>query len=80
MEMDFSRIDGLAICGYEYASGAVNKMPKLLDQLDVDSFNAGIMNFNVRNKGNSKSLLEGMKYTHHDCGGMADKELAIVGA
>lgn len=80
--MDFSRIDSLAASGYQHAAGTLKNMPQLLDQLDIDAFNAGISNFNVRQGMFVPNLMEGMKIMHiqGSNNGCADKELAIVGA
>lgn len=78
--MDFSRIDEIAKCGYEYASGN-GVVPKLNDQMDVDSFNAGISNFNIRNGCNVPPLFERNRRLQDGANSrLADKELAIVGA
>lgn len=80
--MDFSRIDSIAASGYQHAAGILKSMPKLLDQLDIDAFNAGVSNYNVRHGTFVSKLMEGMKVTHiqGSNNGCADKELAIVGA
>lgn len=80
--MDFSRIDNLAVCGYQHAAGTLEKMPKLDDQLDIDAFNAGVSNYNAGHGTHVPKLMEGMKSTHiqGSNNGCADKELAIVGA
>ena len=78
--MDFSRIDTMATHGYEYAAQR-GKVPKLKDQMDIDAFNAGISNFNIRNGAHIAPLLiRTRKFSDGANGRVADKELAIVGA
>lgn len=79
--MNFHRIDSMARLGYQFAAGN-GGVPRLADQFDIDAFNAGISNHNARNGTTVGPVLEGMKSTHiqGSSNGLADKELAIVGA
>lgn len=43
---NYSRIDAMARAGYRYAAGE-ETVPRLIDQMDIDAFNAGISNYNV---------------------------------
>jgi hypothetical protein len=75
------RIDAMAIAGYRFAAGT-GSMPELLDDLDIDAFNAGIANHNGKHGTHVPRVFETMKtrYGAHETGRQADKELAIVGA
>jgi|GEM_PF-3776014 len=79
--MNFNRIDSVARLGYQFAAGN-GGIPRLTDQLDIDAFNAGISNHNSRHGTAMGLVKEGMKSTHiqGSNNGLADKELAIVGA
>lgn len=79
--MDTLKIDQIALSGYEYAEGS-GLIPDLNSQFEIDCFNAGISNFNVRNNTHIPPIKEGMKTTwvQGSSNGCSDKELAIVGA
>jgi hypothetical protein len=60
---DFSRIDNLARAGYNYAAGD-RRVPILQNQLEIDAFNAGISNHNVRHGTSILPPREEMKTTY----------------
>ena len=79
--MDYARIDAFALDGYKYAQSG-SKMPRFVDQMDIDAFNAGISWYNNVHNGHVLKIYEGMKsvYIQGSNNRTADKELAIVGA
>lgn len=78
--LDYSRIDEMAISGYQYAAGE-GSVPELFDQLDIDAFNAGIRNYNGRHDALVPQLFVRTRIDRDGANGaVSDKELAIVGA
>jgi len=57
---NYRRIDEMAILGYEYAAGR-GRVPAFRDQMDIDAFNAGVSNYNVKHGTSIEKPLEGMK-------------------
>jgi len=79
---NFSRLDEMARAGYLYAQGDKRALPLFKTDIDIDAFNAGINNFNIKNNANvphppvfTTKLNDGT-----NTGQSSDKELAIVGA
>ncbi|MEJ6003773.1 hypothetical protein [Paucibacter soli] len=71
-------IDAIAVAGFNYAAGR-GGIPPLEDQLDIDAFNVGIVQYNDQHGTKVTEVFETQWESRHDVTfGRADKDLAIV--